>query len=1001
VIAFKGGRISAGGKRTGLGTGFGSLVSYLKHGPESGPDPNRVAWTSYRNLDGIEDPTLAGRLMRAHAEENPRVERPVYHFGLSLSPGEHLTPDAWNAAVDRVLQAMGLSEHQTLVVAHGDTDREHVHVVVNRVGEDGRAWDPRQDMVKAYAEVHALEAEHRLRATGERPLAPPELSESAHQEARRTGQQPLADRVREEAGPALARATSWRDLEEQLALHGFRLESAERGSGVIVTDGNRRASFSHVDRTLSGPKLAERFGETFREYRAHHPEPPPVQAPPGRATAEHLPGTHLAERAAALIERVSATRATFTEADVKRAAFHQPDSAALVREALQSEHAVEIGRDSGGATRYTTLRYLEAEAGLFTTADRLAGRADLCLDPEGVARMLQESAPHLSDEQKAAVFHATTRADLAQIVGRAGAGKTTTARTIAWAYRGQGYDVRGAALAGKAAEGLQNEAGIPSRTLASLEKAWSQGHERLHGGTVLIVDEAGMVDTRQLGRVLQEADRAGAKVILLGDPDQLKAIGAGDAYRGLLERHACAHVTEIRRQAEPWQREASENLARGRITPALDAYDAAGRLHWSASPEQARRALVARYLAERGSAPDSSRLIVAYRNEDARKLNEAIRAGRRAAGELGPGVAVGGTDYAPGDRIVFLRNDNTGREVANLDDRPLVAGVKNGTLGTVEQVEARRFVARLDDGRRVEFDPLWYPTIAHGYAVTVHKSQGATVDRTYVLAGPGMNQNASYVALTRHREGVHIYADRKTFGDRNGLDHALSRPDRKDLARDYAAADLERVGSRVTAVREQAKTLRREEQSLTAAIGTVKTAEVTGRELEATRVQVERAAAAVYTDPRAAMRALLADPRASDRLAAGEAAIYGQLRGQVRLLFGRDSERGRAESAISSLRGALWNHGEASQRHARAHGAAASIGSGLFELKAQLDRVRSTLRKVEALAERPERVLEVAVRAAGHTATRAALSLLPTSIQIPVRALVRAAELALGRGFGR
>src|SRR4029079_17859884 len=111
----------------------------------------------------------------------------------------------------------------------------------------------------------------------------------------------------------------------------------------------------------------------------------------------------------------------------------------------------------------------------------------------------------------------TTQADLAQIVGRAGAGKTTVARTIADAYREQGYEVRGAALAGKAAEALQREAGIPSRTLASLEWAWQSGRDRLHGGTVLVVDEAGMVDTRQLGRVLHEAENSGAKVVLVGD----------------------------------------------------------------------------------------------------------------------------------------------------------------------------------------------------------------------------------------------------------------------------------------------------------------------------------------------------------------------------------------------------------------------------------------------------------------------------------------------------
>jgi len=253
VIAFKGGRMTAAGKRSGLGSGFGSLISYLKHGrADALPNPERVAWVSYRNLDGIDDPALAGRLMRAYAEENPRVERPVYHFGLSLAPGEHLTPEQWDVAVDRVLERLGLAEHQAVVMAHRDTNREHVHVVVNRVGEDGRAWDPKRDLVKAYEAVHEIEAEHGLHRTGEPTLAPPDLSQGAHQEARRTGRQPLAERVRAEAGPDLAQAASWRDLDQALAARGLRLESAERGSGVVVSDGIRRLSLSHVDRNLSG-----------------------------------------------------------------------------------------------------------------------------------------------------------------------------------------------------------------------------------------------------------------------------------------------------------------------------------------------------------------------------------------------------------------------------------------------------------------------------------------------------------------------------------------------------------------------------------------------------------------------------------------------------------------------------------------------------------------------------------------------------------------------------
>src|ERR1700728_1754736 len=88
---------------------------------------------------------------------------------------------------------------------------------------------------------------------------------------------------------------------------------------------------------------------------------------------------------------------------------------------------------------------------------------------------------------------------------------------------------------------------------------------------------------------------------------------------------------------------------------------------------------------------------------------------------------------------------------------------------------AARIAVRLDEGRAVSFDPSRYPSIAHGYAVTVHKAQGATIDRVYTLADPIMNRHAAYVALTRHREGVHLFADRESFPSRAQLDRALSR----------------------------------------------------------------------------------------------------------------------------------------------------------------------------------------------------------------------------------
>jgi ATP-dependent exoDNAse (exonuclease V) alpha subunit len=156
-----------------------------------------------------------------------------------------------------------------------------------------------------------------------------------------------------------------------------------------------------------------------------------------------------------------------------------------------------------------------------------------------------------------------------------------------------------------------------------------------------------------------------------------------------------------------------------------------------------------------------------YRNDDVARLNAGIRDQRLAAGELRGHVTVAGATTPPATTWCSSRTTTRAKEVSNLGrGKGQAIGVKNGTLATLEKVSPDRFVARLDDGRWVAFSPDQYNHIAHGYAVTIHKSQGATVDRTYVLADPLMNRNASYVALTRQREGVQVYTDRATFADR-------------------------------------------------------------------------------------------------------------------------------------------------------------------------------------------------------------------------------------------
>jgi hypothetical protein len=280
--------------------------------------------------------------------------------------------------------------------------------------------------------------------------------------------------------------------------------------------------------------------------------------------------------------------------------------------------------------------------------------------------------------------------------------------------------------------------------------------------------------------VLSHAAEAGAKVVLVGDPQQLQAIEAGAAFRSIHERHGGAEIGEVRRQREDWQRGATRDLANRRTSYALEAYRSHGMVHEAATREQARGDLIERWDRDRQASPDKSRIILTHTNDEVLALNEAARERMRAAGDLGDevGVAVerGARNFASGDRVMFLQNERG-------------LGVKNGTLGTVEQVSAQSMTVQTDDDRSVQFDLKDYNKLDHGYAATIHKAQGMTVDRAHVLATPGMDAHSSYVALSRHRDGVELHYGRHDFASQERLVRTLSRDRAKDMVSDYEERD--------------------------------------------------------------------------------------------------------------------------------------------------------------------------------------------------------------------
>jgi hypothetical protein len=369
---------------------------------------------------------------------------------------------------------------------------------------------------------------------------------------------------------------------------------------------------------------------------------------------------------------------------------------------------------------------------------------------------------------------------LSVVVGYAGTGKSAMLGFAREAWERAGFEVRGAALSGIAAEGLENGSGIASHTIASMEHGWAQGRNLLTARDVLVIDEAGMVGTRQMERVLSHAQEAGAKVVLVGDPQQLQAIEAGAAFRAIHERHGGVEITEVRRQHQDWQRDATRHLATGRTGEAIHAYEERGMVHAVDTRAAARVDLVERWDRERIAAPDQTRIILAHTNDEVRALNEAARDRMRDAGQLGNDVQVkterGDRNFAKNDRIMFLRNERS------LD-------VKNGTLGTVEQVNDKSMMVRIDDGRSVAFDMKDYAHIVHGYAATIHKAQGMTMDKAHVLATPGMDRHGAYVGMSRHRDGLQLHYGRDDFRDQSKLVHTLSRERAKDMASDYTLAD--------------------------------------------------------------------------------------------------------------------------------------------------------------------------------------------------------------------
>lgn len=415
------------------------------------------------------------------------------------------------------------------------------------------------------------------------------------------------------------------------------------------------------------------------------------------------------------------------------------------------------------------------------------GRSHEFLSLTGEGGYLREG---LSEEQRRAVYDITqTEGSIKAVSGMAGTGKTTMLQAAHEIWEEQGYKVVGASLAGIAAKNLETEAGIKSQTIAKLlydidqiEKGREEKPHPLNAKTVLVVDEAGMVGTRQMARLVDEAEKQGAKLILVGDERQLQPIEHGGPFRIIGDMVGRSELKEIRRQHNEQDRNAVHAFADGRAGEGLRAYVERELVTIQETRADAVKALVHDWGKDKTSL--ESKIIFGSTREAVRELNRTAQIQRQESGELREtNVEANGCTFYEGDRVLFTKNSKK-------------LGVLNGDLGTVVKVNpvTDHLYVTLDRNDLVAIPLFNYQNVELGYALTTHKMQGKTVDNAYVLTGGSMlDRELSYVQMSRHRNEARLYfAIEESGREIEKIATVMSHSRMKEIAQEQRREPVER-----------------------------------------------------------------------------------------------------------------------------------------------------------------------------------------------------------------
>lgn len=635
---------------------------------------------------------------------------------------------------------------------------------------------------------------------------------------------------------------------------------------------------------------------------------------------------------------VTAKHSTFTRQDIAKVLNRYIDDADQFRNLhdrlMGSKELIDLQSSSaqGDAKEpvYTTREMLCTELSLMRNAEAMAAQTTHKVDAKSIDEVIAKQNAKLvkygglSTDQDRAIRHMLNGEQISCVVGYAGAGKTTSLEAAKEGWEHAGYKVLGLAPTGRAARNIE-VCGIRSMTIHRFLLSQSQGREQISSKTVVVLDEAGMVDSRRFAELLSIVERAGAKIVPMGDGNQLQAIEAGPAFRLLTDRVHPAVLEAVVRQQEDWQREATRLFGSEQAGKALALYQEKGAFKivedkgaisrsdqlvdqyclarqmsgriwkeviadyehehgkvtfgeikfevlsehqdfglyqsWKGKREalvesilvnyseqkraleekgidiqkfgelaakykaaelgqkdsilrevesilrtmsyenigdtrvDTKQALVDTWAKHRDEKPEQSHLMLTFTNRDATSLNESARQIMREQG------VITGKDFTY--KTCYLHHDDFGKETQTYENKTFACGdrllftrndkglgVTNGTLGTIMKLDQNKITAKADDTEKVvSFAPKLYPYIDNGWATTIHKTQGVTVDHVKKLASFEEYRNLAYVGMSRHRHTLEIFGSSLDFWCDEKVVDRLSRVQEKLSGFDYLSMD--------------------------------------------------------------------------------------------------------------------------------------------------------------------------------------------------------------------